>query len=244
MRIGDVMLEVGDTLTYEPDRSISFVTFGPRVLMSLDTLESTGLMQPGAMINYRTRLVIADEANRQRAVASIKDAARDGPVRVRDLVDAAPGFDVFIDRTEVFLVLVGLTALLIGGLGVAGAVRAWLGSRMPVIATLKCLGAPARLIFRIYLLQVMLIAGLGVLLGLTLAAIAPLFAIDLLSSYVTVPIAVSVYPLPLVIAAGFGMVTSFLFALWPLAKAEEVRAANLFRRRLPDWRLLPHATGG
>ena len=150
--------------------------------------------------------------------------------RVRDLMDAAPGFDVFIDRTEVFLVLVGLTALLIGGLGVAGAVRAWLGSRMPVIATFKCLGAPARLVFRIYLLQVMMVASLGVGLGVIVAAVAPVFAIDLLSSYVTVPIAVSVYPLPLLVAAGFGMVTSFLFALWPLAKAEEVRAANLFRR--------------
>ena len=230
VRIGDVDLEVSDTLAYEPDRSVSFVTFGPRVLMSLASLEATGLMQPGAMITYRTRLLLPDNADRGAAIASIKTAAANGPVRVRDLMDAAPGFDVFIDRTEVFLVLVGLTALLIGGLGVAGAVRAWLGSRMPVIATLKCLGAPARLIFRIYLIQVMLIAGLGVCLGVLVAAIAPIFAIDLLSSYVTVPISVAVYPLPLVVAAGFGMATSFLFALWPLAKAEEVRAANLFRR--------------
>ena len=230
VRIGDVDLEVSETLAYEPDRSVSFVTFGPRVLMSLASLEATGLMQPGAMITYRTRLLLPDNADRGAAIASIKTAAANGPVRVRDLMDAAPGFDVFIDRTEVFLVLVGLTALLIGGLGVAGAVRAWLGSRMPVIATLKCLGAPARLIFRIYLIQVMLIAGLGVCLGVLVAAIAPIFAIDLLSSYVTVPISVAVYPLPLVVAAGFGMATSFLFALWPLAKAEEVRAANLFRR--------------
>jgi putative ABC transport system permease protein len=230
VRIGDVDLEVTDTLAYEPDRSVSFVTFGPRVLMSLASLEATGLMQPGAMITYRTRLLLPDNADRGAAIASIKTAAANGPVRVRDLMDAAPGFDVFIDRTEVFLVLVGLTALLIGGLGVAGAVRAWLGSRMPVIATLKCLGAPARLIFRIYLIQVMLIAGLGVCLGVLVAAIAPIFAIDLLSSYVTVPISVAVYPLPLVVAAGFGVATSFLFALWPLAKAEEVRAANLFRR--------------
>ena len=230
VRIGDADLEVSDALVYEPDRSVSFVTFGPRVLMSLASLETTGLMQPGAMITYRTRLLLDDSADRGVAVTSVKAAAANGPVRVRDLMDAAPGFDVFIDRTEVFLVLVGLTALLIGGLGVAGAVRAWLGSRMPVIATLKCLGAPARLIFRTYLIQVMLIAGLGVCLGVVVAAIAPVFAIDLLSSYVTVPIAVSVYPLPLVVAAGFGMATSFLFALWPLAKAEEVRAANLFRR--------------
>jgi putative ABC transport system permease protein len=230
VQIGDADLEVSDTLVYEPDRSVSFVTFGPRVLMSLATLEATGLMQPGAMITYRSRLLLGEGADRTAAVASLKTAAENGPVRVRDLMDAAPGFDVFIDRTEVFLVLVGLTALLIGGLGVAGAVRAWLGSRMPVIATLKCLGAPARLIFRTYLIQVMLIAGLGVCLGVLVAAIAPVFAIDLLSSYVTVPITAAVYPLPLAIAAGFGMVTSFLFALWPLAKAEEVRAANLFRR--------------
>jgi len=230
VRIGDADLEVSDTLAYEPDRSVSFVTFGPRVLMSRASLEATGLMQPGAMITYRSRLLLDSGVDRVAAVDRLKKAAADGPVRVRDLMDAAPGFDVFIDRTEVFLVLVGLTALLIGGLGVAGAVRAWLGSRMPVIATLKCLGAPARLIFRTYLIQVMLIAGLGVCLGVGVAAIAPLFAIELLSTYVTVPITVSVYPLPLAVAAGFGMVTSFLFALWPLAKAEEVRAANLFRR--------------
>ena len=125
--------------------------------------------------------------------------------------------------------LVGLTALLIGGLGVAGAVRAWLASRMPVIATLKCLGAPANLIFRVYLLQVMLISSLGVCLGVVLATIAPALALDILGAYITVPLTLSVYPIPLAIAAGFGLVTSFLFALWPLAKAEEVRAAHLFR---------------
>ena len=230
VRIGTHEVTVAGILAYEPDRSVSFITFGPRVLMSMETLAATGLDQPGAMITHRLRVLLDDGADRTAAVSALKEATSGGFVRVRDLMDAAPGFDVFIDRTEVFLVLVGLTALLIGGLGVAGAVRAWLVSRMPVIATLKCLGAPARLIFRTYLLQVMLIAGAGVLAGVAVAAIAPIFAIDLLSSYVTVPISPSIYPLPLLIAAGFGIVTSFLFALWPLAKAEEVRAANLFRQ--------------
>lgn len=236
--IGAHQVTVAGILAYEPDRSVSFITFGPRVLMSMNTLAATGLDQPGAMITHRLRVLLDDQASREAAVSALETSTKGGFVRVRDLLDAAPGFDVFIDRTEVFLVLVGLTALLIGGLGVAGAVRAWLGSRMPVIATLKCLGAPARLIFRTYLLQVMLIAGTGVIAGVLVAAIAPVFAIDLLSTYVTVPIAVSVYPLPLLIAAGFGIVTSFLFALWPLAKAEEVRAANLFRRlnTMPDGR--------
>jgi putative ABC transport system permease protein len=94
---------------------------------------------------------------------------------------------------------------------------------------LKCLGAPSLLIFRIYLLQVLLIAACGVMAGVIVAAIAPLFAIHTLSRYVTVPLEMTIYPLPLTVAAGFGMGTAFLFAVWPLAKAEEVRAADLFR---------------
>jgi len=229
VRLGEAEVRVGGALVYEPDRSVSFISFGPRVLISTTTLAKTELLQPGSFTSFRTRILLNDQAERGDAIAALKAVTDDTHVRVRDLDDAAPGFDVFIDRAEVFLVLVGLTALLIGGLGVAGAVRAWLASRMPVIATLKCLGAPAKLIFRTYLIQVMLIATLGVTAGVIVAAIAPIFAVEFLSSYVTVPIEVSVYPLPLLVAAGFGLTTSFLFALWPLAKAEEVRAATLFR---------------
>ncbi|MDB2324135.1 ABC transporter permease [Alphaproteobacteria bacterium] len=229
VRLGETEVRVAAGLAYEPDRSVSFISFGPRVLISMETLAASELAQPGSFITYRTRLLLDDPSTSEQVVAALEMASIDQNVRVRDADDAAPGFDSFINRAEVFLVLVGLTALLIGGLGVAGAVRAWLASRMPVIATLKCLGAPAQLIFRIYLIQVMLVASLGVILGVIVAGVAPALALDVLANYVTVPLKLSLYPMPLLIAAGFGLLTSFLFALWPLAKAEEVRAANLFR---------------
>ena len=229
-RLGDLDVRVSAALLSEPDRSISFVSFGPRVLISQATLEATGLQQPGSFITYRHRLILNNDSDRQAALTALRNATADTHVRVRDLADAAPGFDRFINQAEVFLVLVGLTALLIGGLGVAGAVRAWLASRIDIIATLKCVGAPARLIFRIYLLQVMCIAGIGVTAGVIVAAIAPLFAIQILADYVTVPLALTIYPVPLLVAAAFGLITAYLFAVWPLAKAEDVRAADLFRR--------------
>ena len=229
-RLGNLDIRVSAELVREPDRSISFVSFGPRVLISQATLKATGLQQPGSFITFRHRLILDKESDRQAALTALRNATADTHVRVRDLADAAPGFDRFINQAEVFLVLVGLTALLIGGLGVAGAVRAWLASCIDIIATLKCVGAPAQLIFRIYLLQVMCIASIGVTAGVVVAAIAPLFAIQILADIVTVPLALTIFPVPLLVAAGFGLGTAFLFAVWPLAKAEEVRAADLFRR--------------
>ena len=235
-RLGNLDVEVRAALTSEPDRSISFVSFGPRVLISDVALATTGLQQPGSFITYRYRLLLDNSQDRDIAMATLNQLTAPTHARVREVASAAPGFDRFVNQAEIFLVLVGLTALLIGGLGVAGAVRAWLASRMPVIATLKCLGAPSILIFRIYLLQIFVVATCGVAAGLIVAAIAPLFAIHILSGYVTVPLEMTIYPVPLIIAAGFGLGTAFLFAVWPLAKAEEVRAGDLFRSliEMPD----------
>ena len=122
-RLGDLDVRVSAELVREPDRSISFVSFGPRVLISQATLEATGLQQPGSFITFRHRLILDKESDRQAALTALRNATADTHVRVRDLADAAPGFDRFINQAEVFLVLVGLTALLIGGLGVAG--REW-----------------------------------------------------------------------------------------------------------------------
>jgi putative ABC transport system permease protein len=119
--------------------------------------------------------------------------------------------------------------LLIGGLGVSGAVRAWLLSRMNVIATLKCLGASSQLIFRVYILQVMAIASLGVMAGLVIAATAPFLAAQFFAAYINVPLIIAFYPAPLLLAGGFGLLTTFVFALWPLSRTRHIRAAHLFR---------------
>src|SRR3546814_4750162 len=87
----------------------------------------------------------------------------DAGCRVRSLENAAPGFDTFVDRTTLFLGLVGLTSLLVGGVGVAMAVKAYLDGKTETIATLKCLGAPNALVFRTYLAVVLVLAAVGTL---------------------------------------------------------------------------------
>lgn len=230
VQLGDATLTVAGALVSEPDRTVNFGGFGPRVLVSQDTLLMTGLLKPGSFISFRTKILLSNPQDLEKASSTLQPLLKNTHARLRDVTRAAPGFDAFIARAEAFLILVGLTALLIGGLGVGSAVRAWLSSRMPVIATLKCLGAPSRLIYRIYLLQIMAIAAIGVVAGLLIAAFAPVVTASILAQYISVPPVVGIFAKPLLIAGAFGLLTAFIFTLLPLSRAQGVRASQLFRQ--------------
>src|SRR5690606_24606219 len=107
-------------------------------------------------------------------VEELKAAFPDAPWRIRGLSGAAPGLQRFVDRITLYLTLVGLTALLVGGVGVANSVKSYLDGRTRTIATLKCLGAPAGLVFRTYMVQIAILAGIGIAIGLAVGAAAPL----------------------------------------------------------------------
>ena len=135
----------------------------------------------------------------------------------------------FIDRTSLFLTLVGLSALLVGGIGVGNGVKAWLEARARSIATLRCLGAAPRLVFTICLMQVMALAAGGVVIGIVVGAVLPIALGGLLADVLPVPPVDSVYPVPLGLAALYGLLTAGVFALWPLSRAMGISGAGLFR---------------
>jgi putative ABC transport system permease protein len=229
MRIGQHDFEVRAEIVKEPDRTIRFATFGPRVLVSSAALERTGLVTEGSLVNYHYRVAFPPGSDVGAWTESFNDAFPKAGWRIRGLDNAAPGFDRFIGRVTQFLTLVGLTALLVGGVGIANAVRGFLDQRTGTIATLKCLGAPGGLIFSIYLLQVMLLASVGVLIGTAIGAVAPPLTAYLLSGVFPISLPLGLYWKPILLAALFGYLTTLAFAVWPLGRAREVRAAQLFR---------------
>ncbi|MGZ6253513.1 MAG: ABC transporter permease, partial [Candidatus Binataceae bacterium] len=143
LKIGEATLKARATIVREPDRAVTFMSAGPRVMIAADALAATQLVQTGSLGEYvyNLRLNGAEtaEATRERLMQTFPKA----DWRLRGLNQAAQGLDIFLDNVTLFLTLVGLTALLTGGIGVANAVRAHLASRMNTIATLKCLGAEA-----------------------------------------------------------------------------------------------------
>ena len=230
LRIGGQQFEIRGLLTGEPDRGTRLIKLGPRILVSRPGLDATGLVRTGSLIYFHYRLKIPPGADAAAFAGRIKAALPKAGWRVRSLGEATPGARQFLARITLYLTLVGLTALLVGGLGVANGVRAWLDGRIATIATFKCLGASARVVFLTYLLQMLVLALAGIALGLTAGAILPALLAGMVESILPVTLRLGIYAGPLAVAALFGLLTALAFSLWSLARAREVPPAMLFRQ--------------
>ncbi len=228
-RLGTETFRVAGALTQEPDRIGTAAMLGARVLISAAALPATGLMAPGAMVRHALRLTMPDTAALPDAILK---AFPDQGWRIRDPHDAAPGVSRFIDQIALFLTLVGLTSLLVGGIGVANGVRAWLDARARTIATLRCLGASSGLVFAVCLIQVMGLALAGILAGLAAGATLPLLAGRFLAGILPVPPVQGLYVAPLLLASAYGLLIALCFALWPLGRAARIPGGALFRDAL------------
>lgn len=237
--IGETEFEIRAVIAREPDRATEGLTLGPRVMIATTALEATKLVQPGAMAYWHYSVKL----NPGLTAPQVQDAAkRDFATsgwRIRDWKEGSPGVRRFLERAGLFLVLVGLTALLIGGVGVANAVHAHLSGKTPTIATLKSLGATSGLIFRVYLWQTLLLAIFGIGIGLLVGAALPNLAANALAEILPLPLVPGFYWQPLALAAAYGLLVALAFTIWPLARAAEIRPAALYRDLVAPGRRLP-----
>lgn len=239
LRVGEAEFQLRATIAKEPDRIATALAFGPRLMVAADAVGDTGLIQPGSLIRY-TYSVDLGGVDAPAARRGLEDRFPAAGWQIRDTSNAAPGIERFLDNMTAFLTLVGLTALLVGGIGVANAVKAYLDGRVHTIAVLKCVGAPSATIFATYGLLVGALSLVGVLAGLAVGALLPAAVVAVAGDALPLAARVGLYPVPLAVAAAFGLLTAATFALWPLARAKAVPPTALFRhlvvpvRRQPD----------
>jgi putative ABC transport system permease protein len=227
---GPLTLVVRARMVRQPDSVARGFVLGPRVLVRRELLDATGLLAPGLPSGQSARIALAGNQDPAGVGKALK--ARFGDLYLRDRSDAAPGARKLIDQLEYFLGFIGLASLVAGGLGVAGAVSAYLATREPSIAVLKALGADGALIRNTYLIQIGLLAGLGVVIGLVIGAIVPLILGQIAGSALPIPALFAIYPLPLIKAGAFGLLAAAAFSLVPLARARATPPSALFRRAL------------
>jgi putative ABC transport system permease protein len=232
--VGSATFELRAVITNEPDLLSDGFGFAPRFMVSLDGLGAAGLVQPGSLVDHSYKIALPAGTS-EAAIAAIREEAQQqfpqAGWTIRSRTNAAPSLSANIERFSQFLTLVGLTALIVGGVGVANAVRAYLDGKRGVIATFKSLGAPGWFVIAVYLIQIVIIALVGILIGLVIAAIIPYVAGYALQGVLPIAGKGGFYPGALLWAALFGLMTTLAFAILPLGRARDVPATALFREQ-------------
>ncbi len=235
--LGTIGVQLNALIASEPDRNAGGFPLAPRLMLSHQALTAAGLLREGALVNYHYRLQMPPQADNEAVKVLARQAAETFPLagwRVRDRSDASPSMRRFIERLGLFLTLVGLTALVVGGVGVGNAINAYLQRRRETIAVIKALGGSGRFIFRIYAVQIAALSFLALLVGLTLGAATPALIQFLFGALLPVKMVLALYPEPLAAAAGFGLLSAAAFALWPLGRVELTPVTSLFRADAED----------
>ncbi|MEO1609641.1 MAG: FtsX-like permease family protein [Pseudomonadota bacterium] len=233
-RLGTREIVITGVIAREPDRIGARIAFGPRVVMSYATLASTGLVQPGTLISWQYAIVAPDGASDpQGAVGRIRqmlgEKLSEAGFIITDRSDPSPTISRQLNRMRDFLTLLGLAALLIGGVGVANAVRTFVDRRRKVIATYKSVGATSGTVFGIYMMQIMIIAAFGTCIGLLIGNLLPLILAAIYGPVFEIELGPSFTWTNTAIGLGYGFLVTLLFILWPLGQTERIRPAALFR---------------
>jgi len=238
--VGALTLTVGGIIADEPDRLGEGFALGPVVLVASDVPARAGLTAPGAMYRAKYRIALPSGKNPDAVVNRLKSAFPSSGFEVRTRDRAAPGAERFVARMGDFLILVGLAALVIAGIGIGGGVSSYLEARRTSIATLKVLGATSGDIARIYLLQIAVAALVGSVLGLAAGVLVTPLLAEALGTLLPVASGFTFDSGALVRAAAFGLLVALVFAAPPLLAARRFPAMALFRAKVTplvrNWR--------
>lgn len=228
-KIGAQILALRAVLTSEPDRLAGAIGFGPRVLMSQAALRATGLLQPGALVKWVYRLTLPPGEKADSVAAAVRAAFPASGFALRTWKNVSPQFSRDLDRFGQFLTLVGLSSLVIGGVGAANAVAGFIERKRETIATLKALGAPGGFAFLVMLAEVMLIAGIAMAAGIAFGVALPFVLKAALGRFIPFPLAPSIYPREIAAGLLYGILGALAFSLLPLGRAHDVPVLALFR---------------
>ena len=230
LRIGGQEFRIAGMVASEPDRMTGTLNVGPRVLITREGLDRTGLITLGSRASERFLFKLpasgSPDVGEVRAIlkktfpeATLADYRETHPIITRGL-----------DRSTTFLSLIGLIALVIGAMGVASAMHGHLQQRMDSIAVMKCVGGRSGQIIRIYVAQTLLLGLGGGVVGVTFGTAVSAAFPSLIARYYPIPAAGGIELWPAAQGIAVACLVTLLFTVPPLLGIRSIKPALIFRR--------------
>ena len=230
LRIGQTNFIITGILAKEPDKIATAFSLGPRIMISRKALDATELVKTGSRIHERYRLRLLPEENLERWLGELRGRLSREGVQVNSYRDAQPRLRRFLDQLTLYLGLIGMTILWVGGIGVACTIQGFISQKTPIIATLKTLGADSSQVIYIYLTQSLLLGCIGSLAGGMLGAVLHQGLPLLLQGIIPESFFLELTPTPVLRGIAVGTLATLAFSLWPLLAIRSVSPSLIFRQ--------------
>ncbi len=230
LALGDARYPIAATVISVPGEIGLQAAFGARVFIAERTVPATNLLGFGARVEHETFLKLSPTIDAQAVAQRNRSALREARVRIRTVADDRDNLTEGLTRLANYLGLVGLAALLLGGLGTASAVHVLVRQRLDSIAMLRCLGASSRQVISALLLQALAMGLIGSLLGAALGIGLQQAVPGVLADFLPVDVRVVPSPRAVALGIGLGLWTAAGFALLPLLGIRAISPLATLRR--------------
>ncbi len=231
--MGQGRFTIAGVIEREPDAaSASGIVLGPRVLVTKEALAASGLLQPGTLFYWNYAIRLHPDVAFEKARIAVEENATKFGWEAHSYIHASPTIQNVLDSLLQFLTLVGVSALIVGGIGIGNAVTAALEARYHTIATMKCLGASRRLVFWIFLIETLAVALIAIVIGIIVGVGVPVVLGPWLARILPIAPRLTVEAGTIASSFGYGMLITLMFALPALFHSGQVSPVLLFRSRL------------
>ena len=226
INLGKSKFKINGIIEKEPDRMFSFATFGPRVLLSTKSLIETGLLKAGSLIKYKIKFI---PNNKKINLVYLNDLVQGTNVTIRSIKNTTNNFNNFVEKTSIFISLVGLITLLISGVGISNGVKGYIIKKTKNIAIMKSLGAKNSKVLNIYINQILVIFLISIIPAIIVGISIPYFFSPIISQEVFNTFEPSIFFEPIFISFLYGLITCILFTIIPLLKTYKIKPIELIR---------------
>ena len=226
LQLGKTKIQINGIIKKEPDRMFSFATFGSRLLISNATLKASGLVIPGSLVKYKIKFI---PNNKNIDLSFLNKFVQGTNISIKNIKNSTNNFNSFIDKTSLFISLVGLITLLISGVGISNGVKGYLIKKIKNIAIFKALGAQNSIVFKIYFFQIIFIFLISIIPALIAGISIPFLLKTLISDSFLSTFEPFIFWEPIIISFLFGLIVSILFTIIPISKTYEIKPIQLLR---------------
>ena len=228
--VGSRNLNIVDVVVSEPDRPVNFLSFGPRIFVSLADAESLQLMISGSRVAYKLLLKVTADIPLEELVRTLEQSAINGQEQINTFQTARSRIKRFFDNFFFFLTLIVVFTLLLAGFGIRSTLVALIRSKRDTIAVMKAIGSTSRALQRLFIPLVLLLGLVGTLFGLAAGKAIETYLPVLLGSILPATMQPTLSWSTLLKGMGLGLLTTLLFAMAPMERLKEISPLAIFRK--------------